>query len=75
MMEKLKEKKYLISSVIALLLGISTVVPAPASKPCLLGYYAHCSWTPWSTLICLAIAGALYLIGRRRSLGAEERTI
>jgi hypothetical protein len=65
-MEKIRREKYRISSVVALLLGISTLVPAPASKPCLLGYYAHCSWTPLSTLICLAIAGVLYWFGLRR---------
>lgn len=43
MMEKIKAKKYEISTVIALLLGIWTVMPAPASKTCALGYYAHCS--------------------------------
>lgn len=47
-------------------LGIMTLIPAPASKPCLLGYYAHCSFTPVSTVICFAIAGAVYLIGRKR---------
>jgi hypothetical protein len=48
-------------------LGIWTLVPAPASKPCLLGYYAHCSFTPVSTLICWVIAGILYWLGKRRS--------
>lgn len=66
-MEKIKAKRYEISAVISVLAAICTVVPAEASKPCALGYYAHCSWTPWSTLICLAIAGALYWIGRRKS--------
>ena len=66
-LEKIKRKKYRISSVVALLLGLSTLVPAPASKPCLLGYYAHCSWAPASTLICLAIAGAILWTGQRRS--------
>jgi hypothetical protein len=42
-----------------------TLVPAPASKPCLLGYYAHCSFAPVSTLMCWAIAGAVYLLGKR----------
>ena len=69
MMEKIKAKKYEISVVIALLMGIWTVIPAPASKPCALGYYAHCSWTPWSTLMCLAIAGILYWRGLRRRTG------
>jgi len=66
-MEKIKREKYRISSVVALLLGLSTLVPAPASKPCLLGYYAHCSWVPASTLICLAIVGAILWTGQRRS--------
>jgi hypothetical protein len=66
-MEKIKREKYRISSVVALLLGLSTLVPAPASKPCALGYYAHRSWTPYSTLICLAIAGAILWTGQRRS--------
>ena len=32
-MEKIKREKYRISSVVALLLGASTLVSAPASKP------------------------------------------
>jgi len=59
--------KYKILVILALLMAVCTVVPAPASKPCPLGYYAHCSWTPWSTIICLAIAGALYWLGLKRS--------
>jgi hypothetical protein len=47
-------------------LGIWTLIPAQASRPCLLGYYAHCSFTPVSTLICWAIAGIIYWLGRRR---------
>lgn len=31
--------------------GILTLIPDEASKPCYLGYYAHCSFTPFSTLI------------------------
>ena len=46
-------------------LSILTLIPAPASKPCLLGYYAHCSFTPISTIICLIIAGILYWAGKR----------
>lgn len=58
--------KYLIPAWLAVIAAVTTVVPAPASRPCLLGYYAHCSWTPLSTLICLAIAGAIYWFGLRR---------
>ncbi|MHA1665595.1 MAG: hypothetical protein ACTSVW_07170, partial [Candidatus Njordarchaeales archaeon] len=52
--------------VIAVVLGISTLIPAPASKPCLLGYYAHCSFTPISTIICWVIAGVIYWLGKRK---------
>jgi hypothetical protein len=36
--------------------GILTLLPDEASKPCYLGYYAHCSFTPFSTLILFGIA-------------------
>ena len=52
--------------VIFAVLGISTLIPAPASKLSLLGYYAHCSFTPISTIICWAIAGVIYWLGKRR---------
>ena len=41
-----------------------TLIPDDASKPCYLGYYAHCSFTPYSTLILLtmAIVGTILLI-------------
>jgi len=47
-------------------LGILTLMPAPASKPCLLGYYAHCPFAPVSTAICWIIAGAIYWLGKRK---------
>jgi len=44
--------------------GIMTLIPDEASKPCYLGYYAHCSFTPISTLILFAITilGTVFLI-------------
>ena len=44
--------------------GILTMIPDEASKPCYLGYYAHCSFTPYSTLILftMAIVGTILLI-------------
>jgi len=44
--------------------GIMTLIPDKASKPCFLGYYAHCSFTPYSTLILIAMAlvGTILLI-------------
>ena len=61
------ERIYWISVIIFVVLGIVTLVPAPASKPCMLGYYAHCTFTPISTVICLVLAGAFYWIGRRKA--------
>ena len=44
--------------------GIMTLIPDEASKPCYLGYYAHCSFTPYSTLILftMAIVGTILLV-------------
>ncbi|MFX0032842.1 MAG: hypothetical protein ACFE8E_05015 [Candidatus Hodarchaeota archaeon] len=44
--------------------GIITLLPDEASKPCYLGYYAHCSFTPFSTIIlfAMAIIGLILLI-------------
>jgi hypothetical protein len=42
------------------------LIPAPASKPSLLGYYAHCSFAPISTIICWIIAGIIYWLGKRK---------
>ncbi len=44
--------------------GIMTLIPDNASKPCYLGYYAHCSFTPYSTLILftMAIIGTILLL-------------
>ena len=44
--------------------GIITLIPDEASKPCYLGYYAHCSFTPYSTLILfvMAIIGTILLL-------------
>jgi len=53
--------------VIFVLLGVWTLVPAPAGKPSLLGYYAHCSLTPVSTMICWIIAGACCWVGKKRA--------
>jgi hypothetical protein len=49
--------------------AISTLLPTGASKACELGYYAHCSFTPFSTLICLVLAGGVYAFAR---FGGEE---
>lgn len=58
--------RYAVLAWLALMVAFITMIPTQASKPCLLGY-AHCSWIPWSTLICLVIAGAIMWIGEKRS--------
>lgn len=44
--------------------GIMTLLPDEASKPCYLGYYAHCSFTPFSTIILfgMALIGSVLLV-------------
>ena len=44
--------------------GAMTLLPDEASKPCYLGYYAHCSFTPYSTIILfsMVLVGVILLI-------------
>jgi hypothetical protein len=51
--------------VVFVVLGIFTLVPVPASKLNMLGYYSHCTFTPISTVICWVIAGVCYWLGLR----------
>ena len=54
-----------------LVLAVSTVLPTgTASKPCLLGYNAHCSFTPISTVCLVALAG-LHVYLHRRGLAKK----
>jgi galactitol-specific phosphotransferase system IIC component len=57
---------YWVGIVVAIVLGVCTLIPAPASKPSLLGYYAHCPFAPISTIICLVIAGVIYWLAKRK---------
>lgn len=46
---------------VVLILGLLTLVPSPgASKACVLGYKAKCSFAPISTLIMLEAAAVLF---------------
>ncbi|MEM2351242.1 MAG: hypothetical protein QXT26_02425 [Thermoproteota archaeon] len=45
---------------------MSTLVPASASEPNLMGYYSHCPFAPISTVICWIISGLCYWLGRRK---------
>lgn len=70
-----KKKGYglwLIITIIFSLATLSSLVPqASASKACYLGYYAHCTFTPISTVICLLIAGFACVI-RKKKYTVEE---
>ena len=45
--------------------AVKTVIPnSQASKPCLLGYKATCSFTPISTAILIVAAIILFLIAK-----------
>lgn len=72
---KQKKKGYgvwLVITIIFSLATISSLIPqASASKTCYLGYYAHCTFTPISTVICLIIAGFACVI-RKKKFMVEE---
>ncbi len=53
-------------TVIFTLLAVITLIPSPnASKECLLGYKAHCSFTPIGTIICLVASGVTCILRKR----------
>jgi hypothetical protein len=53
-------------TVLLTIAAISTLIPAAGvSKACLLGYKAHCTFTPISTIICVLLAGASCVIRKR----------
>jgi hypothetical protein len=46
--------------------AIITVIPdSTASKFCYLGYYAHCSFTPYGTIISIINAVSTYIVARK----------
>lgn len=47
-------------TILLTLATISTLIPeSGASKSCMLGYKAHCTFTPISTVICAILAAAV----------------
>jgi hypothetical protein len=64
-----KKKGYIAMLIITIfftLMAVSTMIPISfASKECLLGYKAHCTFTPVSTAICLLLAGLACVIRSR----------
>ena len=60
-------KQWIILAIL-IVLGATTLFPAAgASKPCMLGYYAHCTFTPISTVLCWAGAVVFYLRQRKQA--------
>ena len=54
-------------TILLALAAISTIIPSTsASKECILGYKAHCAFTPLSTLICV-VAAAIVCIVRKKA--------
>lgn len=68
MKERKKGHRFLlILTIVFTVATISTVLPIlPASKDSLLGYRAHCSFTPVSTLICIVAAAVTCTIRKRK---------
>jgi hypothetical protein len=74
MKSKKKVSVHLIFIILHLISALLTVIPnAGASKPCRLGYYALCSFTPFSTLISLALAGMHYFFLTRENNGSASQ--
>jgi hypothetical protein len=66
---KIKKKGYWVLFLLTLvftLAAVSTIMPSyGASKLCLIGYNAHCTFTPISTLFCIIPAGLTCFIRKR----------
>ncbi|MCD4833993.1 MAG: hypothetical protein K8R31_09375 [Bacteroidales bacterium] len=66
---KIRKKGYwllFILTIVFTLAALSTVIPSEsASKLCMIGYKAHCTYTPISTIICIIPAGVTCFIRKR----------
>ena len=66
---KIRKKGYWLLFILTTIFSItalSTVMPSErASKLCLIGYNAHCTFTPISTIICIIPAGIACFIRKR----------
>ena len=67
---KKRKKGYgalLILTIVITIAALWTLVPqASASKPCLIGYKAHCTFTPISTVMCVVLAAIVCKIRKQR---------
>jgi hypothetical protein len=68
-MKRKKKPGYytLLALAILLVLGaVLTIMPISyAYKECMLGYRAHCTLTPISTILCILFAVITYVVGQR----------
>jgi hypothetical protein len=68
-MKRKKKPGYytLLSLVILMVLGaVLTIMPMSyAYKECILGYNAHCTLTPISTIVCVTVAAISYVVMNR----------
>jgi len=66
---KIRKKGYwwlLTLTIFFTVLAITTILPVEtASKDCMLGYKAHCTLTPISTILCILPAGFVCFIRKR----------
>jgi hypothetical protein len=70
--EKMQAQTIVVIAVIVILIiaAVKTVIPnAGASKPCLLGYKATCSFTPISTIILVAVAVIIFFVANQLIAG------
>lgn len=67
-MKKVKKPGYytLLALAIIFALGaVLTVIPISyAYRDCMLGYKAHCTFTPVSTILCAVVAVAIFVAAR-----------
>ena len=71
---KKKTSVHLVFVIVHSILAVVTLIPmASASKASLLGYKSHCSFTPISTLILLALAGLHIMLHRRQAAAAPTK--
>ncbi len=66
---KIRKKGYWLLFILTLVFTfatLSTIIPSEsASKICMIGYKAHCTYTPISTIICIIPAGITCFIRKR----------
>lgn len=66
-----KPLTHVIFAIVHTSLAVITLVPIGiVSKPCYLGYKALCSFSPFSTLVLLSLAG-LHVFLHRRTVGKK----